>query len=212
MTAQESELGYQTLDIMIDVDDCITPWFETVDAKCKELGLDRLNAGPCTNWAMWEHYGCTKEEWEDAVILATLDGLYTTIEPFPGAVQAINRLRWYGHRVHIVTARGFMANGDRIRDWTREYFDSFGIGYDTLTFSKNKARAMDELGVHFDYAIDDGLHNVETLQSRGVRVFLQDAAHNRHVEHPLRTLSLWHFVEKILDDTTPLANLKGIPA
>lgn len=212
MTAILNEvLGYDTYDIMVDVDDVIVPWFETVDEHCRNAWDPDGLKGPCAVWSMHDHYGRTREEWENIVIAATHAGLYTATEPLPFSVEAVNRLRWYGHRVHIVTARGFMANGDNIRRWTREYFQTFGIGYDTLTFEKEKVEAQAALGVTFDFAIDDGLHNFEALGEAGVNVYLHDAPHNRHVETDRRVQSMWDFTNVVLE-TTAYASNKLPPA
>lgn len=207
-----ASVGYETLDIMVDYDDVIIPWFDTVDAKCKELGLDRRQAGPCRQWKMWVHYGCTEEEWQNAVVAATAEGLYSKTEPFVGAVQAINRLRWYGHRVHIYTARGFMQNADNIRRWTVEHAADYGIGYDSLEFTRDKGATMLERGIRFDYAIDDAVHNLDKLAQVQVKGHLHTATHNEEISHPRRVNSLWDFANQILAETTPLASSKGIPA
>lgn len=185
-----------TFDIMVDIDDVVVPWFETVDRRCIETWGESPN-GPCRSWSMHEHYGRTREEWEDIVISATLDGLYTQTEPLPYAVEAINGLRWWGHRIHIVTARGFMANGENIRRWTEEYLHNFAIGHDTLTFAKDKVQAMGELGVAFDFAIDDGVHNFENLAKAGVPVYLHTAPHNLDYQTDRRVASLWEFSQII---------------
>lgn len=204
MTAiYHEDLKYDTLDIMVDIDDVVMPWFETVDAKCREFwGPSPM--GPCRTWQMHDHYDRTREEWEDVVIAATAEGLYTDTDPFPGAVEAVNRLRWYGHRVHIVTARGFMANGENIRRWTGEYLHRFGIGHDSLTFSKDKASAQRDLGLVFDFAVDDSLRNFEDLSIAGVKTYLHDAPHNRphvHVPPSSRVSSLWEFANIVLEET-----------
>lgn len=187
-----------TYDVMIDVDDVLMPWFETVDQHCiSTWGYDG-SRGPCNTWSMHEFYGRTREEWEDLVIAATSEGLYTHTDPFPGAVEAVNRLLWWGHRVHIVTARGFMANGENIRRWTGEWLERYGIGHTSLTFAKNKPRAMDELGVRFDYAIDDGVHNYEALLSRGVPAHLMTAPHNMDRYSERRVGSVWEFSQIVL--------------
>lgn len=207
MTAIHSpSLGYDTLDIMVDVDDVVVPWFETVIAACTRLWGEPTT--PCVSWHMWEHWeGRTRDHWGEAVMSAThLDGLYTTVDPLPGAVEAINRLRWYGHRVHIVTARGFMENGTNIRQWTKDYLATYGIGHDTLTFSKDKVAAQETLGVEYDWAIDDGLHNFEALTDAEVNVWLHTAAHNRHYETDFRVDSLWEFANKLLQTTGYASN------
>lgn len=186
------------LNIMVDIDDVIVPWFETVDSLCVERWNYDGSRGPCNVWSMHEFYGRTREEWEEVVMSATATGLYTTTPPLPGSVEAVNLLRWYGHRVHIVTARGFFANGDNIRQWTREYLATFGIGHDSLTFAKDKVAAQADLG-RFDFAIDDGIHNFEALQADGVNVALQDAPHNRHLDTQHRVRSLWEFATRVLE-------------
>lgn len=193
----DPSLGHVSLDIMVDVDDVIMPWFETVDQKCVEAWGYDGSRGPCNAWSMHDFYGRTREEWVDVVIDATHEGLYTSTQPFPYATEAINRMLWQGHRIHIVTARGFMANGENIRKWTRQYLQEFGIGHTTLTFEKDKVEAMDALGVHFDYAIDDGLHNYEALTGAGVHTYLHTAPHNTHFETQYRVGSLWEFANMV---------------
>lgn len=207
MTAvYNSTLGYDTLDIMVDIDDVVVPWFETVDAACRAKWGDHHE--PCSVWSMWEHYGRRQDEWEDIVISAVQTGLYHTTEPIPGSVEGLNRLRWYGHRVHMVTARGFMSNGDNIRQWTPEYLENFGVGHDTLTFAKDKVAAQQTLGLEFDYAIDDGLHNFNNLREAGVNVYLQDAPHNRSIETPKRVWSLWEFANIVIRESVPIGSDK----
>ena len=203
MTAALSPLGYQTVDIMVDIDDVVTPWFESVDEGCREAWDPEGKLGPCRRWSMWEHYGRTQEEWGSIVESRIAHGLYTTLDPIPGAVEAVNRLRWFGHRVHMVTARGFMANSENIRRWTPEYLQRFGAGYDTLTFAKDKVKAQAALGLEFDYAIDDGGHNYDALHAAGVPTWLCAAPHNG--DHPAerRVDSLWDFANMILAETVP---------
>ena len=188
-----------SLDIMIDIDDVIVPWFETVDRRCREAWGD--HHAPCVAWDMAGHYGVTRREWEAVVISATLDGLYTTTEPLPGSVEALRRLMWAGHRLHIVTARGFFANGDNIRAWTKDYLNNFAVPHETLTFAKDKVAAQAELGVRFDFAVDDGVHNFEALHAAGVPTYLHTAPHNSTYVAPpgLRVDSLWEFANIILN-------------
>lgn len=196
MIEKSSGIDIPTYDIMVDIDDVTMPWAETVHNKCGELGLHDGTV-KWASWHMWEDYGCTKEQWQDAVIAATYDGLYTATDPFPGAVEAINGLLWSGHRVHIVTARGFMENSDQIRLWTPEWFAKFGIGYSTLTFAKDKVEAMRQLGITFDFAIDDGIHNYDRLHGAGVPTWLMTQPHNLAHDAERRVNSLWEFAQII---------------
>lgn len=192
----------KTADIMVDIDDVVAPWFHTVDELCRTR-WDAHHLPPCSVWQMWEHYGRTQEEWGDVVVSAIQHGLYTTVDPLPGSVEAINRLRWFGHRVHLVTARGFMQNARQIREWTPEWLERFGVGYDNLVFAKDKPAVQAELGVTFDYAIDDGGHNYDALNAAGVNVWLCEAPHNASHPAERRTASMWTFAEMIIEETVP---------
>lgn len=191
-----SGLDIPTYDIMVDVDDVMMPWAETVHNMCARLGLHD-GSKSWTQWHMWEDYGCEKADWERAVIQATAEGLYVSTDPFPYAVEAVNGLLWRGHRVHIVTARGFMENGSNIRAWTKEWLDTYGVGRTTLTFAKDKVEAMEALEVEFDFAIDDGIHNYDRLNGAGVPVWMHTQPHN--VNHPAerRVGSVWEFAQMI---------------
>lgn len=202
MTRTIGAHGYETVDIMIDHDDVVQPWFAPVDEECVRHWGESPK-GPCSVWSMWEHYDRTQQEWGLVVESAIQTGLYHTVDPMPGAVEAINRLRWFGHRVHIVTARGFMKNSENIRAWTPAYYERFGIGYDTLTFAKDKVAAQEELGLLYDYAIDDGGHNYTALWEAGVNVWLCKAPHNANVPAERRIDSLWEFSQMILEETVP---------
>lgn len=205
MLEKTGGIDVPTYDIMLDYDDVITPWADVVHDACVLLGI--TNGKPYSSWHMWEDYGCTKEEWENAVITATHNGLYTDTDPYPGAVSAINELLWRGHRVHIVTARGFMTNGEQIKQWTRQALAKHGIGHTTLTFNKDKVSVQADLGVQFDYAIDDGIHNYEALDEAGVNVWMHTQPHNRSYAAERRIDSLWNFAKMIHRDQTTTASL-----
>lgn len=212
MTRIRGTLGYDTVDVMVDIDDVIAPWFVSVDERCAEAWDPEGKLGPCNVWSMWEHYGRTQEEWGSVVESAISHGLYTTVDPIPGSVEGLNRLRWFGHRVHMVTARGFMANAQNIRRWTPEYLQRFGAGYDTLTFAKDKVKAQAALGLTYDYAIDDGGHNYDALADAGVNVYLCKAPHNGEHRASQRVDSLWDFANLVLEETVPDHILSTIEA
>jgi hypothetical protein len=153
---------------------------------------------------MQDHWpGRTLEDWHDVVIAAVATGLYTSVDPIPGSVEGGNRLMWFGHRLHFVTARGFMANGGNIRRWTPEWLDFIGAGRTSLTFAKDKVAAQEALGVTFDYAIDDGGHNYDALDAAGVNVWLCEAPHNKTHPAERRTGSMWDFSTMVVEETVP---------
>lgn len=187
------------LHIMGDIDDVFFPWADEVHRRCHIAGLHD-GEKPWTSWHMWEDYGCSKEAWLDVIADATIAGMYTETKPYPGSVEAWNRLLWEGHHLHLVTARGFMEHADDIRRWTPDWVEEFGIAHETLTFAKDKVAAQGALGVRFDYAVDDGVHNYEALHSDGVKVYLLSRPHN--IAHPVkrRVESVDEFVDIILQE------------
>ena len=84
---------------------------------------------------------------------------YSTLDPFPGAVDAINRLHDSGHRIVIYTAR-FMGrchgmigliHSEGFYESTVKQLDGWGVKYDKLIMGKSRADLyVDDKGVRFD--------------------------------------------------------------
>lgn len=182
---------------MVDWDDVGYAWSETAHALCERAGI--TNGNTIKSWAFHEDYGITKEElWE--VLDSDLDFLYT--QPIiPGTTAALNRIRNLGHRVHIVTARGFGPNGDAIRLYTHEQMIRENVPLDTLTFTKDKAAEG-----FFHYAVDDGVHNYEALNGVGTMVYLLTQPHNVNEPNVRRVKNLGEFADII---TTVTAAVRG---
>lgn len=173
-------------DLMVDIDDVLFPWADGIHERAGAAGLHQ--GQPYTQWSMWEDYLCSKEDWMRVVGEAAEDGFYVDTPPMPGSIEALRRLHWAGDRIHLVTARGFPWPGaehdhsEVIKEWTQEWVWEHAVPHATLTFAKDKVAAMHELGVFFDFAIDDGPHNFEALRAAGVKAYLLDRPHNRSFE------------------------------
>lgn len=180
------------LRIGVDIDDVLTPWYERAHEISMAAGI--TNGKTPTSWAPFNEYGCTDQEWFDALSVATLDGRLYGTPPYPGAVEALHRLHEAGHSIHLVTARGFLVHGDLIREQTIKWLADYGIPHDTLTFSKRKGV------VRTDYFIDDSEKNIKELAALkdGPIVYLLDQPHNRHFHWGRRIGSLAEFVDEIL--------------
>lgn len=206
MTYQDSDPGYwarvlmaerersmsQTFDVIVDVDDVIHPWSKTAYRICERAGL--TNGQPITQWYFYLDFGCTEEElWAVLSTREALDELYTA-PPIPNALTGLRRLRNMGHRVHIVTARGFGPNGDEIQAMTRDWMSEWNVPLDSLTFAKDKTI------VPADFALDDGIHNYEALNAAGVHCSLMDAIHNQEYDVPpgRRSYSVVQFADQVL--------------
>ena len=186
----------KTLDIMVDIDEPLFPWAMTVHEACREAGLHDLPSW--SSWHMWEDYGCDKDLWLEVVARATHAGMYSTTAPVPNAAEALRMLHFEGHRIHLVTARGYQAFADQIREWTRDWVEEFAIPHKTLTFATDKVAAMIALGVTFDIGIDDGVHNYEALDAVGVDIRLLDQPHNQQLQGARRVYSMDHFVREAM--------------
>ena len=174
----------------IDIDDVLFPWFDKAHAACERAGI--TNGVTPTQWSCYVDYGRTLEEWLAVMDAATLDGSLYTGEPYPGAVEALHRLKDAGHTLHVVTARGFFQHGDLIRKATIEWLRDNDIPHDSLTFTKDKTF------VRTDAFVDDSWKNVSELEAAGVPTWMVDAPHNKANEHHRRVASVGEFADIIL--------------
>lgn len=180
-----------TRRVGVDIDDVLYPWSAVAHELSRRAGLTDLEQLPAT-WAPFEEYGCTADEWYDVLAEGTLTGELYLRPPIPGAVDALTRLADAGHTIHLVTARGFLRHGHLIREHTIRWLAEHGIPHHTLTFSKRKAVVVT------DVFIDDSEKNAHELRQAGVRFYLQDAAHNRHVTGFDRVRHITEFAERII--------------
>lgn len=155
-----------------DVDDVLFPWYDTAHRACTEAGI--TNGITPTSWTVHEDYGCTLEDWIGALSAWTLDGRLYQGDPYPGAVDALERLKAAGHSIHLVTARGLLQHGELIKAHTYRWVaDHLAHVVDSLTFSKDKTV------VPVDVFIDDNLKNYDALADAGIEVWLVEQPWNR---------------------------------
>jgi FMN phosphatase YigB (HAD superfamily) len=203
------------LDIMFDYDDVVFPTMYSIHDLAREAGLHNGDVDP--QWKGWTVYRlpdgtpCPPEVYWDLWSDFALAGGYTDTPPIPEAAEAMRELYFAGHRIHIVTARGFMAHAQDIRRWTLEHIEDFGIPWHTLTFAQDKVAGMiDALGgweppdarPSFDYAIDDSPKNVFNLRNAGIKAYLLDHAHNLNHEGDMPRVSSVPEFAKIIQEAT----------
>lgn len=180
-----------TLRVGVDIDDVLYPWSAVAHELSLRAGLTDREQLPAT-WAPFEEYGCTADEWYAVLADGARTGELYFARPMPGAREALERIAAAGHTLHLVTARGFLHNGHLIRRHTCQWLDAHRIPHHTLTFSKRKAV------VATDVFVDDSEKNAHELTQAGVRFYLHDAAHNRHVDGFDRVANIAEFAERIL--------------
>lgn len=183
-------MSSQTFDLMVDIDDVIFPLIDQIHEGARLKGYHDGSVGP--EWSATQ-YPCSEDDYWDLWAEFTLANGYVLTEPNHDAVEALRFLLWEGHRIHLVTARGFMKNAEEIRAWTPQWLEEFAVPHHTLTFSKDKPAAQAELGVTFDFAIDDHPKNYQALREAGVRAYLLDHHHNREHEAEFRVPSVWEW-------------------
>jgi hypothetical protein len=187
--------------VIEDIDDVQLPWAQRVHDACVSAGLAELDS-TWTQWHMWEDYGCTKNEWLHIVDSLVVPGGVYHGEPYPGVVEANDKLLAAGVDLHFVTARGFFAHSQQIREWTREWVNRVYPGRKiTLWFAQDKGRIAKQIGA--THAIDDSIPNVIDLWEEGVETYLMNQPHNLGdqyftPDHPYRVNSVNEFVERIL--------------
>lgn len=187
-----------THNVMVDIDDVLVPTIDAIHDLAREVGLHDGSIQP--SWYGWVSYGCTREEYFALWETFAESGGYLETAPIPGALEALRRLHWAGHRIHLVTARGFMSRGEEIKSWTHEWLEEYAVPHRTLTFTQDKPGAQESLGLAFDYAIDDSPKNVAALANVGVEAYLLNHAHNRDDVALPRVSTVDEFVDLILQE------------
>lgn len=180
----------KALRIGVDIDDVLVDWYGTAHSLSVAAGI--TNGKTPSSWAPFEEYGCTADEWYDVLSAATLDGTLYGQPPYEGAWWALKNLEDAGHSIHIVTARGFLAHGEVIRQQTIDWLDFYDIPHDSLTFSKRKSI------VQCDVFVDDSEKNCLELLNHGVNTYMMNQPHNAHVEWAQRVNHISEFVDEVL--------------
>lgn len=180
------------LDIGVDVDEPLFPWYERAHEASIKFGLTDGTIMPQT-WAPHEEYGCSLEDWW-AALADAIDWMYDA-PPQPGSREAIERLMFAGHRVHLITARG--TRGSPLCQVIQQHTWNWVLDYDlpiaSLTFSKDKTI------VHTDYFVDDNVDNWQALTAAGTRAYLLNAPWNAEQDTPFRVNSVREFADIILE-------------
>lgn len=189
-----------TYELLFDWDDVVYPLCSVMQKMADRAGISEGRR--ITQWQAHEDFGVTADElW--GMFHSDLDYFYG--QPLiPGALAQMRRLRAYGHRIHIVTARGSHDSGmfygissDVIQGITRDQIRRSNVPLDSLTFAKDKAPVALELGV--DWAIDDKPANVAELLEVGVSGALMDAVHNQDAAGFLRVFSVQEFADLVIN-------------
>lgn len=193
---------YLTFDIGVDVDDVLHPWYDTAHRLSADAGI--TNGVTPKSWKAFEEYGCDVDVWAKVLDKATYDGSLYGVPPIPGSVEALRRLLFAGHRIHLITARGTGSwqpaqQKAEIHRQTLAWVEEYAVPNDSLHFDSDKPRLAREL--ELDFFIDDGVHNFEALEQEAKQTctYLLTAPHNKDYYTPFRLETLDEFVDIITE-------------
>lgn len=186
-------------NIMVDIDDVLMGTMQAIHRLAFEAGLHDGSVEP--QWRGWEAYGCEEQVYWDLWSDFALSDGYVTTPPIEEAAQAVRRLHFAGHNIHLVTARGFMNHAEDIRRWTVEWVEEWAIPHRSLTFAQDKpAAAIELIARPFDFAIDDSPKNVQALRDAGTEAYLLTHSHNRDHQGLPRVETVSEFADLTLQE------------
>lgn len=152
----------RTFKVGFDIDDVLFPWYARAHEACVEAGI--TNGVEPITWRPYEEYGCSKEDWLEALDVVTLKGsLYIKHGPDEDAARALRSLVFDGHEVHLITARGFIGHSRLISQHTVRWLEQYAIPYKTLSFTRAKGARAEQLGL--DFFIDDNEGNFRDVKA-----------------------------------------------
>lgn len=182
-----------TYDILVDCDDVFYAWGPRAQRILDRVGISQGKR--IKSWSMHEDLDVPAE-----LLWGALDE--HVVELYSGhfdatALREMRRLRGYGHRLHIVTARGCHGHhAELIEEITRRQFHEANLPMDSLTFARNKGEVAVAMGL--ELAIDDGPHNCADLADNGVRAWMMSAWHNHAATYSPRVGSMKQFADLVL--------------
>lgn len=152
--------------ILVDMDDTIEQliqaWIRAVNNR-----YDRTVAyEDVLSWDMSAAFpGLTREE---VYAIPMEAGFWKTVEPIPGASEALQRLMAAGHEIFIVTATEVESVSEKMNEVLFKYFPFLTRDRLIITSRKQMIRG--------DILIDDGIHN---LVGGSYHKLLMHAPHNQ---------------------------------
>lgn len=189
-------------NIIIDFDDVIFPFCQGVMAVLKEEGI----TGTITQWALEHDFGMNRVEFWD-MLYQPKHNETLFMQPIPlTTLNQLRRLRYAGHRLHIVTARTNPISEGFAMDVIRRD----NVPLDSITFTKNKGPMVTELDASI--ALDDRVENVLAMGDAGAAAFLMTAPHNTKVTGLPRVTDLTDFANTVIDFQDQYVQLRGLAA
>ncbi len=157
------------MTILVDMDDTIEQllpaWIQGLNEK-----FDRHVA--CEDVLSWDVDDAYPDLTHEQILSVPMEpGFWSTVEPVPGAVEALQRLMDAGHEVYIVTATLLENIPEKMNDLLFRYFPFLSWNQVIITHDKQMIRG--------DVLIDDAVHN---LEGGDYAKLLMTAPHNKNYD------------------------------
>lgn len=174
--------------ILVDMDDTIeqllAAWLRAANARYGRS----VRYEDVTDWDVSLAYPGLRRE--QIYAIPDQPGFWATVEPIPGAAEALQRLMAAGHQVLIVTATERESLVEKMDDLLFKYFPF--LNWDQVIITKKKQY------IRGDVLIDDGPHN---LEGGDYAKLLMTAPHNRAYDaeaHGMIRVNSWEEIERVL--------------
>ena len=144
--------------ILVDMDDTIEQLLSALVKRANERFHRSAAVDDISDWSIV----CAYPEIEKRQILNLMyePGFWDTVEPVPGAADALRYLMDKGHQVYIVTATEFDHIPEKMERVLFRYFPFLSPDQVIITGRKQMIRG--------DVLIDDGIHNLEGGEYRKI--------------------------------------------
>lgn len=173
--------------IGLDIDDTITDTFGVMFGYAQKYTIEELGKSGKIDYSkkLTNHnYIQALHNWNEDEEIDFFRKYYKPIcektEPFPFAVDTINRLKEEGHKIVLITARWDFEDTD-VRKLTEEWIKKQNISYDKLVVNANtKLEAAMENNI--DIFVDDSFENCVQVSKGGIKTFIMDTRCNKGLE------------------------------
>ena len=177
------------MTILVDMDDTIEQLLKAWVNRANEKYGRAVTLDDITEWNVAAPYiGISREEIYGVIYEK---GFWESVEPMPGAAEALKHFMEEGHEVYIVTATEIEHVEEKMKGLLFRYFPFLSWEQVIITSRKQMIRG--------DVLIDDGIHNLEGGQYRKI---MFTAPHNRMYDAEangmIRVYS-WDEVVRIID-------------
>jgi 5'(3')-deoxyribonucleotidase len=147
------------------------PWYARYNRDYK----DQLTLARVTHWDV--HKFVKPECGTKVYDYLTQPDLYDDVQPVPGALEGIQRLRALGHQITFVTSCTFGMTDAKARWFERYGFSERRPGHG---LPRDMVVANDKNMIDAHLLIDDAAHNVRAwVESKQRRAILLEYPHNR---------------------------------